>query len=128
MGVSCRNRIFHFKKFRCDSIAHLPQLPTEFLGISGKTLGVLSQAVFMLAVALLPLWARSGPGKRPGVVSGFCVTVAIVAFVGLTLWGTWPPPPLLAITVCAAVVLFYILIFGERRRIRRARCGRWGEP
>ncbi len=106
----------------------LKLFPTEFLGVSGKTLGVLSQGVFMLAVALLPFWARSGSGKPPGLVSGVCVTVVIVAFVGLTLWGTWPPPPLLAITVCAAVVVFYILIAGERRRIRRARRGRRGEP
>ncbi len=97
----------------------LKLFPMEFLGLSGKTLGVLSQAVFMLAVVLLPFGARRRSQRPPGVVHGFCVTAVIAVFVAFTLWADWPPSPLMGITVCAVLVLFYVLLAGERRRIRR---------
>lgn len=97
----------------------LKLFPSEFLGISGKTLGVVSQGVFMLLVALLPFWPGRGRTRPPGVWHVTAVTLVILTFVALTLWGAWPWAPVLVISVCAAVVLFYALIVGERRRIRR---------
>ena len=37
---------------------YLRLMPTNFLGISGKTLGVLSQGLVMPVVVLLPFWYR----------------------------------------------------------------------
>ena len=90
--------------------------PGDFFGISGTTLAVVSQLVFILAVVLLPFWAC----RVRTYIHGVCVTLAIGVFVVFTLWAVWPPPPVLAITVCSTVVLFCVLVVDERRRIRRA--------
>lgn len=106
----------------------LKLFPSEFLGLSGKTLGVATQAAFMLAAILLPFWARRGGDRAPGMLHGLCVTLVIVVLVAFTFWAVWPPRPLMAITVCSVVLLFYVLIAGERRSIRRVFRRRKGAP
>ncbi len=106
----------------------LKLFPAEFLGLSGKTLGVLSQAGCILAVILLPFWARRRADRPPSVLHWLIVTVVIVVFVAFTLWAAWPPRPLLVITVVTVMVLFYVLIAGERRIIRRVFRGRRDAP
>ena len=43
---------------------YLKLAPQEFLGVSGKTIGVVSQGVFLFAVLLLPFWGRRW-SRRP---------------------------------------------------------------
>lgn len=93
--------------------------PQEFLGISGKTIGVLSQGPFVLALILLPFWARRWSSRRPGVLHGTIITVIIFGFLALTFWAVWPPPPLLTFCCATALVLFCVMIVHERRTIRR---------
>lgn len=93
--------------------------PLEILGISGKTIGVLSMAMFMVAVMLLPFWDRRRPDRPPGVLHCFLVTLVIGVLLLLTFQAAWPPPALLTIAFGAAVILFYMLLANERRRIRR---------
>ncbi len=97
------------------SYQSLKLFPSEFLGISGTALGVLSQGLVMLAVCLLPFWAR----RPPSAFHSICVTVVVAAFLAMTLWGAWPPSPILVITVCTVVVTFFVLLAGERLRIGR---------
>ena len=109
---------------------YLKLAPQEFLGVSGKTIGVLSQAVFMFAVMLLPFWARPWSQERPGVLHVVSVTLVIVVCAVLMIWAVWPPPAPMVIMLFAAVVLFYVLLISERRRIRRVlhgqrRSSRW---
>ena len=108
--------------------------PQEFCGVDGKTIGVLSQAVLLLAVILLPFWVRR-PLRRPtgepvphppGRLHGLFVTLAVAAFVVFTLWAVWPPPNLMIIMFAAVIVLFYLLLARERRKIRRVLRGRRG--
>lgn len=98
---------------------YLKLAPQEFLGVSGKTIGVLSQGLFVLAVVLLPFWARRWSHRSPGAVHRVLITLVIGVCVGLMLWAVWPPPPPLIIAVSVAVILFYVLLLNERRRIRR---------
>lgn len=116
---------------------YLRLMPTQFLGISGKTLGVLSQGVVVLVVALLPFWYRKRAAERPGWCYRLTVTAAIAAFLGLTLWGGWKEDlvdgkerlvplreyvgehPLMFAFMTVAVVAFYVLIWRERRVIRQ---------
>ena len=98
---------------------YLKLAPQQLLGVSGKTLGVLSQGVFVLAVVLLPFWARRWSHGPPGVLYHMLVTVVIGACVALMLWAVWPPPAPLSIMLSSVVVLFYVLLANERRRIRR---------
>jgi ubiquinol-cytochrome c reductase cytochrome b subunit len=93
--------------------------PQELLGVSGKSLGVLSQGLGLVLVVLLPFWARRWSQDRPGVLHGTVVTLVVTVFVGFTLWAIWPPRPLLAIVFGVALTLFYVLLINERRRIRR---------
>ncbi len=98
---------------------YLKLAPQEFLGVDGKTIGVLSQGVLMLAIVFLPFWARRGAHRPPGLLHRFIVTLVIAVFVGFTLWAVWPPSPLIILMVVAVLVLFYLLLARERRRIRR---------
>ena len=98
---------------------HLKVVPQEFLGLSGKTVGVLSQGVFMLAVMLLPFWARRGAHRPPGRLHRVSVTLVIAVFLVFTLWAVWPPPVLLTIAVVVVLLLFYTLLTSERRNVRR---------
>ncbi|UCG32025.1 MAG: hypothetical protein JSU68_10210 [Phycisphaerales bacterium] len=93
--------------------------PSEFLGISGKTVGVLSQGPFILAVILLPAWARRWSHKRPGRLHTTLVTLVIAAALALTFWAVWPPSLLFTLLFAAGVILFYILLIHEHRTIRR---------
>jgi len=92
--------------------------PQEFLGISGKTIGVLSQGPFVLALVLLPFWAKRWSNRRAGVLHWFLTTLIIFNFVALTFWAVWPPSPLFTLFWGIALLLFYILIAQERRTIR----------
>ncbi|MBU0717018.1 MAG: hypothetical protein KJ749_02115 [Planctomycetes bacterium] len=105
---------------------YLKLTPQEFAGISGKTLGVLSQGALMLAVLLLPFWSRRWAHRPPRLLHGLVVTGVIAVFVAFTLWAVWPPPPLMLIFSGIAVVLFYVLLISERRTIRRV-LGRRGD-
>ncbi len=98
---------------------YLKLTPPELLGLPGKTIGVLSQGSFLLAVMSLPLWARRRANRPPSRLHGLLVTLVIGGFVGFTLWAVWPPPVPLSIMLCAAVLLFYVLLASERRKIRR---------
>ena len=102
---------------------YLKLAPQELLGVSGKTIGVLSMGVFVLAVMFLPLWARRWSHARPGMVHRFFVTMVIAVCSALTLWAVWPPPTPMIITMSAAVIVFYLLLFYERRRVRRVLYG-----
>jgi len=93
--------------------------PQELLGVSGKTIGVLSQGVLVVAVLLVPFWTRRWSQQPPGIVHRLVVTLAVAVFVGLTLWAAWPPAVTMTTLVCAAIVLFYVLLARERRTIRR---------
>lgn len=116
---------------------YLRLMPTQFLGISGKTLGVLSQGVVVGVVALLPFWYRKRAAVRPGWCYRLTVTAAVAAFVGLTIWGGWKEDlvdgkerlvpvrqhvsehPLFFILVACALAGFYWLIWRERRVLRQ---------
>jgi FtsH-binding integral membrane protein len=93
--------------------------PQEFLGMSGKTIGVLSQGVVMLAILLLPFWTRRWDHRPMASLHSLLVTLMIGIFIGLTLWAVWPPPTLMVISTVAVAVLFYSLMAAERRKIRR---------
>ena len=73
------------------SYQHLNLVPQEFLGLSGKTVAVLSQGVFILAVVLLPFWARRWSTRRPGLLHRSLVTLVIATCAVLMLWAVWPP-------------------------------------
>jgi quinol-cytochrome oxidoreductase complex cytochrome b subunit len=112
-------------------------MPTALLGISGKTLGVLTQAALGLVILLLPFWYRRGAHRRPGWTWRLAVTAVLVAFAVLTIWGGWPAAHgpageqpvslgtylrerlvLFAVLAIAAAV-FYALIAQERSMIRK---------
>ncbi len=116
---------------------HLRLMPTELFGISGKTLGVLSQGPAVLVILLLPFWYRRGAHRRPGWMYRLAVTAVMFVLLGLTVWGGWPEQvvdghehlaPLgeyirehtfLFVMPAVAIVIFYIMIAHERKAIRR---------
>jgi quinol-cytochrome oxidoreductase complex cytochrome b subunit len=100
--------------------------PQEFLGISGKTIGVLSQGPFVLALLLLPLWAARWAKRRAGWLHTFLVTLIVFNFLALTFWAMWPPPLLFTLFFVAGLVLFYCLVIHEHRTIRRVLGGQEG--
>ncbi len=93
--------------------------PQEFLGISGKVLGVLSQGPFVLALVLLPFWARRWSRRRAGFWHYGLTTLIIVNFLALTFWAMWPPPLLFTFFFLVALLFFYVMIIHERQKIRR---------
>ncbi len=93
--------------------------PQDFLGISGKTIGVLSQVPMALIIVLLPFWARRWSHRRPGPAHRFFITLIVFVTLALTFWAAWPPSPLFVIFFLGVVALFYFLIAQERRTIRR---------
>ena len=121
---------------------YLRLMPTELVGISGKTLGVMSQGVLVAAVVLLPFWYRRKANVRPGKLYRFIVTVVILCFLTLTLWGGWPEEqvngeeqlmpfteylahnPMLFIMPAVTLIIFYFLIARERAAIRRILYGK----
>ena len=116
---------------------YLRLMPTELLGISGKTLGVLSQGPLALLIVLLPFWYRRHAHERPGWRYRLAVTLCLVVFLGLLVLGGWPEAhdghggqrvafteylrdhAMMFVTIIASVIVFYILIAHERRAIRR---------
>ena len=117
---------------------YLRLMPTELLGISGKTLGVLSQGPMMLLILLLPFWYRRRAHERPKWTYRLVITAAILSFIGLTLWGGWPEEhspgggerlvsateyvghhPVMFILIAVTIIVFCLLIAQERRAIRR---------
>jgi quinol-cytochrome oxidoreductase complex cytochrome b subunit len=125
---------------------YLRLMPTQLLGISGKTLGVLSQGVLVAAVLLLPFWYRRNAARRPTRTYRLLVTGVLFGFVGLTLWGGWPETfehgreqliplgeyvrqrPLMFVMTAVALVVFYLLIWHERSAIRRVLDGSAHDP
>ena len=116
---------------------YLRLMPTQFLGISGKTLGVLSQGVVVLVVALLTFWYRKRAAERPGWCYRLGVKAAVFAFLGLTIWGGWKENlvdgkerlvplsqyrsehPLRFAFMVLALLAFYGLIWRERQILRQ---------
>jgi ubiquinol-cytochrome c reductase cytochrome b subunit len=116
---------------------YLRLMPTEMLGMSGKTLGVLSQGVVVFAIVALPFWYRRNAARRPGWSYRVGVTIVLAMFLILTIWGGWPetfvdghevliPPgayvrqrPMVFVLTAAGLAVFYALIAQERRAIRR---------
>jgi quinol-cytochrome oxidoreductase complex cytochrome b subunit len=115
---------------------YLRLMPTQFLGVSGKTWGVLSQGLLVPALVLLPFWYRRRASRRPGMVYRLAVTAGLAAFLVLTIWGGWPEEhvegeerlvplmqyvrerPMVFILIGSALLIFYALIMKERRAIR----------
>lgn len=123
------------------SYQYLRMMPTELLGISGKTLGVVTQGVAVFVIAVLPFWYRRRATERPGPAYRVMTTLVILAALGLTLWGGWPEVhregeerlvplteyighrPLLFLMIGLALFVFYALVAHERRTIRRTLYG-----
>jgi len=115
---------------------YLRLMPTQLLGISGKTLGVLSQGVGVTILILLPFWYRKRSAQRPRLPYRLAVTAVVIGFLTLTIWGGWHErlvdgdeqlvpfseywheQPLTFLTIGAALVAFYLLVWQERRAIR----------
>lgn len=116
---------------------YLKLMPSEFLGISGKTWGVLSQGPVALVIVMLPFWYRRRADHLPSWLYRLTVTGVIVAFVVLTIFGGWPEhagehgpehatayeylveQPFMFGFGAATLIVFYFLIWHERRDIRR---------
>jgi ubiquinol-cytochrome c reductase cytochrome b subunit len=116
---------------------YLRLMPTQLLGISGKTLGVLSQGLLVTVVVFVPFWYRKRANQRPGWIYRLCVTAVLAGFLLLTIWGGWKEDlvngeermvpvmqhlrehPLMFALIAVALVVFYALIAQERRAIRR---------
>ena len=116
---------------------YLRLMPTQLLGISGKTLGVLSQGVGVAVIVLLPFWYRRRAAERPRWSYRIAVTAAVFGFIALTIWGGWHEEvvdgeeqllplshylhenPMFFILAGVALVVFYMLIWKERRAIRQ---------
>jgi quinol-cytochrome oxidoreductase complex cytochrome b subunit len=119
------------------SYQYLRIMPTELLGVGGKTLGVVTQGLVLLPVLLLPFWYRRRAHRAPGRAYRLTVTALLVAVVVLTIWGGWPEGhgegsegavplleyvlhrPLMFIMFAVSLIVFYALIAHERETIRR---------
>ena len=116
---------------------YLRLMPQKVLGISGKTVGVLSQGVGVAVILLLPFWYRRGAHKRPGWAFRLIVTAGLFGFLGLMIWGGWPEEasgrgeeliplstyvqeqPMMFAVIAVGLVVFYALIAREVGVIRR---------
>jgi quinol-cytochrome oxidoreductase complex cytochrome b subunit len=116
---------------------YLRLMPPTLLGISGKTLGVLSQGPLVLAVILLPFWYRKRAHERPRWLYRLIITAIVFAFLSLTIWGGWKEDmsggeehlvpisqymresPMIFLLIAMGLLVFYLLIAQERRAIRR---------
>jgi len=124
-------------------------MPTELLGISGKTLGVVAQVLILPLLLTVPFWYRAGARRRPGWGYRLVVTAGFAGFVMLTIWGGWPAEhgegagggerhvslieylrhrAVLFGVLAGAIAVFYALIAQERRMIRRTLHGPPPEP
>lgn len=112
--------------------------PTELLGLSGKTWGVLSQGPLILVIVLLPFLYRGRRAfMRPNWWYRIGVTVVLALAILFTFWGGWPEAhgengeqlaplreyfrhqPLFFIFTGLTIVVFYVLVAHERKAIRR---------
>jgi len=98
---------------------YLRLMPQEVLGVSGKTLGVVSSGLAIPLLLLIPFVYRKGAHRRSGVIYSAVVTLAIAGFLILTAIPLWPPPPLFALAAVIAIIVFYSLIASECRGIRK---------
>ena len=119
------------------SYQYLKLMPTALFGVSGKTLGVVTQGVVLVVILLVPFWYRRRADARPGWAYRIGVSAVLLAVLALTVWGGWPAEhgvggerllslrayvgrtPLFFIVVAAGLLAFYGLIAHERRTIRR---------
>jgi ubiquinol-cytochrome c reductase cytochrome b subunit len=119
------------------SYQYLKLMPTSLFGVGGKTLGVVTQGVLLLALLAVPFCYRRGAVRRPNWGYRLVVTTVILGAVGLTIWGGWPAEhgehgetpvslieyvrhkPLLFIVLGLGFAVFYGLIAHERNTIRR---------
>lgn len=111
--------------------------PTELLGLSGKTWGVLSQGPLILVIVLLPFIYRGRRAfTRPNWWYRISVTVVLALAILFTFWGGWPEAhgedgehlaplrdyfmhqPLFFIFTALTIVVFYVLVAQERKAIR----------
>ncbi len=115
---------------------YLRVMPTQFLGIGGKTWGVLSQGPIMLAILLLPFWYRRYATQKPCWTYRLFITACIFGMLLLTIWGGWPEiqvdgheqmmplgeylkeQRLFFILMALSLTVFYLLISRERKVIR----------
>lgn len=110
----------------------LKLMPQEFLGISGKLLGVIAQTVAFAILISIPFWYRK-PGRR-AVPFWTAITMAVALYIYLTFRGIWPEDSqgnpgtageffrehwLMALVAGLVVVFFYAMMWWERIVIRR---------
>ena len=116
---------------------YLRLMPTQFLGISGKTAGVLSQGVLVMAIVMLPFWYRRRADQRPNWFYRLGVTSVLLGFLALTIWGGWHEKlvdgeehllplgeymreqPMIFILIGVALLVFYLLIWQEKQAINQ---------
>lgn len=114
---------------------YLRLMPTQFLGISGKTWGVLSQGALVTVVVLLPFWYRRRANRPAGWIYKLAVTVVTIGFLVLTIWGGWPEEmhdgherlvplghyfrhhPMIFLMSGASLIVFYLLYKQEKHTI-----------
>ena len=125
---------------------YLKLMPTTVLGISGKTLGVMSQLPIVLALVFVPFWYRRKANVRPGRLYVSVITLSLFGFLAMTIWGAWPERhvdgheqlvsfgeyfghhPLMFILMGAALITFFALSIHEMGVIRRVLGGSSGPP
>jgi len=118
------------------SYEYLRLMPTELLGVSGKTLGVMSQGVALAVLMLVPFWYRKRAGSRPRMFYRLGITAVLAIVLLLTIKGGWPAvpakegevhlslgaylahKPLFFIILAVGIIVFYSLVGHERRTIR----------
>jgi len=119
------------------SYQYLRLMPTQLLGISGKTLGVLTQGLALLVLMTVPFWYRKNASKRPRLPYTTIVTVAALGVIVLTIWGGWPAehgehgevPVSIAVylahkatffaILALAIIVFVVLMAQEKRTVRK---------
>ncbi len=114
----------------------LKLMPQEFLGISGKLLGVLVQTAAFAVLVTVPFWYRKVGRRAPRFWTA--ITFAIAMYVTLTLLGVWPEDSqgrlagaaeflhehgMMVSAFGIVLAFFYFMLWWERLVIRR----RWHE-
>ncbi len=117
---------------------YLKLMPPTLLGISGKILGVMSQGAVFLVLLTVPFWYRKRSGKPPGLAYHTAVTLILLVFLALTLWGLWPSDSqgnlvpmaeyyhehhLFILSIFGMVIFFYVMLWWEHLEIKK----RWYE-
>lgn len=112
----------------------LKLMPQSLVGISGKILGVFLQGVAFVVLLTVPFWYRRMSNRRPGWRHVTAITVVILLFLGLSIWGLWPEDEngnlgpamefyehhsLFVWSILAGMVFFYVMMLWENQEIRR---------